>query len=259
MKKQGFTLAEIIITLAIIGILAALVTPALLQSSRDKANAAKLSSTISNIEKAFQTAILSERANSLYDTQLWSEAPINATTGNRKQFVEALDNYLNTNGFQDSFSNFYGSTAVYSISDNGSKGSKIDNFPYISDTFAIRMKNGAVLFLSTFDNKDSVFEQKKLAKSEDCSLYTNAADVAIDINGIDAPNIIGKDIFFFNLGEDGALYPFGGKDVARITDGGEWNSADATFACTDNTKGAANAKGLGCTARIIAEGYKVNY
>ena len=53
MKKRGFTLAEILVTLAVIGVLAALVTPALMQSSRDKANAAKLSSTISNIEKAF--------------------------------------------------------------------------------------------------------------------------------------------------------------------------------------------------------------
>ena len=259
MKKRGFTLAEILVTLAVIGVLAALVTPALMQSSRDKANAAKLSSTISNIEKVFQTAIVSEGASSLYDTQLWSSSPINATNGDRKQFVETLDRYLNTNGFYDSFSDFYGSTTVYSLTDGGKKGASIDNFPYISDTFAIRMSNGALLFLSTFNNKDSLAEQTRIAKSNDCSLYTQAADVAIDINGVDAPNVVGKDIFFFILGEDGVLYPFGGNDVARVTDGGEWNSADATFACTNNTKGAANAKGLGCTARIIAEGYKVNY
>lgn len=259
MNKRGFTLAEVLITLAIIGIIFVLVIPIVVQNSVDKANAAKLSSTIYDIEEAFQTAILFEKTNSLYETQMWAEAPVNAKKGDKAKFVEELDKYLKTNTYKKSFSEFYGAKKVYSITDNGDKGSIIDKFPYISETFAITLKNGVVIFLSTFDNASSIAEETKKAKKENCSLNTKAAEIVIDVNASEMPNVIGKDIFFFILGEDGHLYPFGGKDVARITSGGEWNSADSTFACTDSIKGASTAKGLGCTARIIADGYKINY
>ena len=57
MKKQGFTLAEVLITLGIVGVVAALTAPALVMSSRNEANAARLSTVVSNMENAFQTAI----------------------------------------------------------------------------------------------------------------------------------------------------------------------------------------------------------
>ena len=58
MKKSGFTLAEVLITLGIIGVVAALTAPALVMSSRNEANAAKLSVSISNLENAFTNMII---------------------------------------------------------------------------------------------------------------------------------------------------------------------------------------------------------
>lgn len=46
MKKQGFTLAEVLITLGIVGVVAALTAPALVMSSRNEANAARLSTVV---------------------------------------------------------------------------------------------------------------------------------------------------------------------------------------------------------------------
>ena len=40
MKKFGFTLAEVLVTLGIIGVVAALTAPALILSSRNQSNAA---------------------------------------------------------------------------------------------------------------------------------------------------------------------------------------------------------------------------
>ncbi len=80
----------------------------------------------------------------------------------------------------------------------------------------------------------------------------------IDVNGAAKPNMIGRDIFFFQLGSDGVLYPFGGRDVAKYEQGSvdrTWNGVGG-WSCTDNTK---SNFGVGCTARLIENGYNMDY
>ena len=57
MKQQGFTLMELLITLSIVGIVSALTIPALVTSTRNKANAAKLSSAVLNLENGLETVV----------------------------------------------------------------------------------------------------------------------------------------------------------------------------------------------------------
>ena len=82
------------------------------------------------------------------------------------------------------------------------------------------------------------------AMGEDVALTETAAKIAIDVNGDKYPNIIGRDIFFFILGADGVLYPYGSKDVN--------NKLGEEYTC-------ANNRGMGCTAQLIQNGYEMNY
>ena len=165
------------------------------------------------------------------------------------------------NGYKDNQAAFYGDgVRTYAMSNSGGVG-LANNIGMMSTPFVIETKNGAAIFIATQRNAFNV-GVKNAAINSGRTLYTQAAQVAIDVNGKNGPNVFGRDIFFFVLGENGVLYPYGGRDVTGINGNidGTWDQANRVFSCTDASKGNTSAvMGVGCTARVIAEGYKINY
>lgn len=266
MKKFGFTLAEVLITLSIIGVVAALTAPTLVTSSRNQANAARLSVIVSNLENAFTSAIVQENVDNLYRTSMWTNGPVNAeNSANIPAFVGNLGRYLVVNGYKNSDGEYYGTNNTCAMSNDGGRSESCVTggdfrFGGNGQTFAMPTKNGATIFIRTYAAPDNFEEQKDAAIAAGSSYYTNAADVMIDVNGTAAPNTFGRDMFFFQLGENGILYPYGGRDVSRMEGvEGQWSDAGSRFSCTDQDKGTANVAGMGCTARLIDEGYQINY
>ena len=275
MKKSGFTLAEVLITLGIIGVVAALTAPALVLSSRNEANAAKLSVVVSNLENAFTTAIAQEGASNLYGTRMWAavknvETPgeggnegartlgVNSSEDQIARFVGELGRYINLNGFKRERSGaYYTSGGPYAMSSDGGTGAATD----LSDTFPIEMKNGAVMFIRAFGSGEHINVREDEIVRLGGSLYSNAADIFIDVNGKSAPNVVGRDLFHFYISERGILYPAGGVDISIYGDSvrtNVWDRAGSGWACLPEQNSVANS-GWGCTARIISEGYKMNY
>ena len=94
----------------------------------------------------------------------------------------------------------------------------------------------------------------------------------VDINGIKNPNIMGRDLFVFVLGNDGVLQPAGGMDVASMwgckqdqmeSCGAHWTSTNSEGEYSASGDGAVScipeSLGLGCAGRIIEENWKMNY
>lgn len=281
MKKRGFTLAEVLITLGIVGVVAALTAPALIMSSRNEANAAKLSVVISNLENAFQTAIAQEGADNLYGTSLWDFGGADNLQGSSSDttkiplFVGRLGQYMILNGYKTTESAFYGSIPTCPMSTSGGTNNELCiatsgiRFGGEGRMFTIETKNGAAIHMRAYRRKD-LATKKQEAIARGSSYYTNAADIIIDVNGKNPPNTLGRDLFWLELGENGVLYPVGGKDVSgsgswKDDEGNEkrhgiWSDKDQQASCTDDDKGnVASVRGIGCAARVIAEGYKINY
>ena len=86
MKKTGFTLAEILISIAIIGVVAAISLPTLGTSAKKQANEAKLKVVISDLENAFSTMITSEVTERLQETKAWDDS--------EAEFIEEYSKYL---------------------------------------------------------------------------------------------------------------------------------------------------------------------
>ena len=113
----------------------------------------------------------------------------------------------------------------------------------VDDTGSFRLKNGAFLiYESGFVERDNI---------------SSIGKMYIDVNGSSTPNTIGRDIFVFRVGNDGILYPAGGRTYSILetdVDTHLWATDDSVaYGCNNN------AMGSGCTARLIENGYNVDF
>lgn len=270
MKKYGFTLAEVLIALGIIGVISSLTAPTFIANIQNNSNAARLSATVSTLDNAFTTMIAKEEADTLFETEAWNDYG-----SNRREFASKIGDYMTTVGYREFLNtnaiyNYYGAgKGPFVMTSTGSKNNTVNNqlagyfvrtpFNNIANgNHAIELKNGAMVFLIVNDENGQNPDEESI-RQQGGSLYKIAADIWIDVNGAASPNTLGRDIFAFYLGDNGKLYPLGGKDVETLDTPDNpqlWNEANSSRRCLD---GNIADGGYGCTARVIADGYKINY
>ena len=66
-KKSAFTISEALITLAVVGMLGALVLPGLIKDTINKANMAMLQSTVTQLGDAVQAKLIQSKASNIKD------------------------------------------------------------------------------------------------------------------------------------------------------------------------------------------------
>lgn len=271
MKKYGFTLAEVLIALGIIGVISSLTAPTFISNIQNSSNAARLASAVATLENGFTTMIAKEGVDNLFETEAWEEQ------NNRREFAGKVGDFISITGFRQ-FNNaneirsFYNQKGPYLMNSNGSRQSNVNNVlaGYFvqpasngsGGSHSLELKSGAMVFLQPNNEVSQAVKDTRedAFKAVGGSVFSIAADVCIDVNGASAPNTLGRDIFAFYLGENGKLYPLGGKDVSIYDSNGAnandiWSNASSRRRCLDGNIG----DGYGCTARVVADGYKINY
>ena len=276
MNKKGFTLIELIITMGIVGVVAALVAPGVIISNRNAANASKLSTTVSDLTNALSTMPVKEQVDDLYQTDAWqafgsdltsstSDSTVNDFTGHLSKYINIVPDTT-----YKSASSFYAENKAYDLANDGGKGDVHDfSSGNGSNGRTFLLKNGAVIFAyltaATEMDEDELLEQEEKIIQAGGMLKSVAGELMIDVNGKGAPNTIGRDIFYFYINSDGTLYPSGGWDYSAYlsvvdsvnhSGGDVWYLGGGSTTCTDSSK--ANG-GWGCTARLMEKGYKMDY
>ena len=182
--KQAFTLAEVLITLAIIGVIAAISVPSLIQ----KTNQAEL---ITAWKKDF--AVLSQAAG--------------------KYAFEAGSIPKRTSGkdYSNAFSNYIKFIKVCDNDTDGNCWHSNGNWSNLSSTIsgltANVGRNSAVMSDGSLVRFDTVATFNCVA-TPDYAKYTDGCVwIEFDVNGFKKPNTIGKDIFGTVLFSDGVVGP----------------------------------------------------
>ena len=236
--KNGFTLAEVLVTLGIIGVVAALTTPALIQNVGDAKVAPRLQKAKATFETAAEMMLNANDSNIILGV---------ATTA--EDIGKELQNYMK-------------------ISYNDNIGANTDYAPNCAITpYAA---TGGTSTFKRFDSDDGTIYliwDNNGGNLTEVGVNTNAGSdipnnqligiVAVDTNGQQGPNRAGRDIFPFFMYNDGTLRPYGGKSANRSTVAHptcESNGCDENPGTTEQPQNPNT-----CTGSIFDHGMKIIY
>lgn len=221
--KRCFSLAEVLITIGIIGIVSALTIPTMLTNYQKRQTVTKLKHAYSVVNQAI---LLSVSENG--EVEGWdSYDTIGVTEYFNRYWLPYFKNAtvckenINTCKYKNRYPSYYSSTFKYL---NGEETLVTAIVPSSRNT--LLLPNGTVLINFTNFSIES--------KSRKNQLF-------IDVNGALKPNIIGKDVFVFERNDKGLLIP-----------------ACNNF-LTDEINLNCSKAGLGecCTKRIMDSGWEI--
>ncbi len=252
---QAFTLAEVLITLAIIGVVAALTIPTLVSNYQKTQYVTQLKKFYSTFNNGMKTYMASMGCDDMRCTEFFKGATSDAEWQTRfKTEIPKIFRNL-TIYTQDNYSEF-NSLNYPSIKALGGEyanpGISIGGAPYTFIT-----ADGQ--FVAIIDNYPGNCDQMPNADSKLRNFCSNV--VFVDVNGPKGPNISGRDAFGFYLGNDGLLYPYSGYDMGTLYGAPDsiWKLDSTACGTPGSSKIDDNVGGNGCAARIMEEGWQMNY
>lgn len=239
--KKGFTLAEVLITLAIIGVVAAMVVPALLNNTNNKENVVALKKYYSVLNQSYKTYMANNGCVGDIRACL-ANIDSDATMYNIfKPSLSIIQDCGNAAGLGCWASGLYHYL-------NGTNYAAVDIAPSI---YKVRLADGASL---AFDLEDTTCSGDWSQANID-PLFHNCGYVDVDVNGSKGPNQFGRDEFEFFITASG-IYPKGMYDDKDYADSSGIPGCDPSSSNT--TAPTYQGRGEGCTAKVLQEG-AMNY
>ena len=233
-RKIAFTLAEVLITLGIIGVVAALTIPSVIQNYKKQV-------TVTQLKKAYSTL------GQVVQKSIADNGPVGLQSGSKVTESDVKE-------FFDTYWLPYFKGAQISTVSNPKLNDNKPMYKYyngvLQDISIYTDFSYGRVFFSTADGTtyyviimtwhDEYDEEGNRVKHD--AVYTSRQNVYVDINGIKPPNTIGKDVFFFYVDFDkNAVRPWGyGAQQSYV----EAQCKETGYSCID---------------MIMRDGWKINY
>lgn len=254
-RKVAFTLAEVLITIGIIGVVAAITLPILIQKYQKQVWVNQLKKSVSTWDNGFKMMLADAGTDNLFDTEFWNSLGVGedyydyACDGEMDFLAsndEILKKYFNILSFayvkDGSVKDCSFEMYEYGGSESAYKSLDGKSYPLAAPLARkVQMADGTTVGLQLF-SKSSIYQE---------TFPDYAGAVLIDVNGKNKrPNQWGRDAFTFYVNQKGYLVPMLPYEKLK---------KQPVF-CGDFETGDINgATGFGCEARIIHDGWKMNY
>lgn len=257
--KFGFTLAEVLITLGIIGIVAALTIPTLIANYQKTQYVTGLKKAYAEANEALKLMASDNgcpddlKCVPVFSNTDWPNSNIELGKELKKYIKITKDcgitydeNDENSKCMPDSVNLNYDDSSDYG---GGRRNMNQQNFSgsykfITADGFSMSFNNGVCANMA----------------SQGAVIGTNTYEVCgyafIDVNNFKGPNILGRDIFYFAIanGRGPVLYPYGGIELAFSDN--SWRdpaTGDPQYCYSGRTLG------FNCAGRIMEEGWQMKY
>jgi prepilin-type N-terminal cleavage/methylation domain-containing protein len=261
-KKAAFTLAEVLITLGIIGVVAAITLPTLIQNYQKKTYVEGLKSGISILSQGFRKMLADEGVDDLSNTEMWKNCKYNNfnTSSGREVCEPILSKYFKVVKFQSQSDLIaLGDTSNYNLTNTSTCQNlvgKTNKWWYLNDkTKCTGSTEGITITLAN----------GMRAKLYPSGGNSYAGSISLDINGGKGPNTWGRDAFQLEVLQNGNVVGDSDGQYAKAEAAEHGVECDAScikmyideaerFCSSTST-----LAGSTCSGRIINDGWKMNY
>jgi len=220
--KKGFTLSEVLITLVIIGIIAAMTIPTLINKTQNNEFVSKFKKNYSVFSQATRL-ITMEEGNPKGG---WASSTSNIYNMYKKHLNIAKDCGNGRGCFAQLASNCTGTVCGFKAYNTGNPS--INNYELNQSFYKFILSDGTQVAFNDGNYPDCNHDEH--GSTGMCSA------IIIDVNGEKGPNTWGRDVYYFALKADG-LYP-GGCDTGNLC--------------------GPDKNGEGCACRVLREN-AINY
>lgn len=228
--KFAFTLAEVLVTLGIIGVVSAMTVPTLMQNHQRKTFVTQLQQVYNLFSQAFSQYITDKNALNLHEAGLTSVAEV-------KNFI---NNYFKVTKSCSAFTDCFTSEKYHNLN-----GNELTNTSYWPSTNApcFVLANGASICM------------------EHSKHHTSYGHITIDVNGAQGPNIAGRDLYFVSYYNDGSIDEDGIPPSCKLSGtgcgSGKTAAKDVRTAIGATCKTRKDAKG--CFGLILNNNWEMDY
>lgn len=219
MKRFGFTLAEVLITLGIIGVVTAITLPVLINNYKEKATVTRLKKVYSILSQAMQKAVIENGTADVWDS-------------------------YETEDDDDTLKLYYSDNIIKQLAVAKDCGFKSEGcfLPHGYKMLSGREERD-------FENMNNLYYKLVLAdgtlvaiqgysatRADGCAASGSCGEIWVDINGNKHPNVVGKDLFIFLYTKDN-VFPYG------------YNKKDKPL--SESGCSVKSGNGYGCAAWIL--------
>ena len=222
-RKKAFTLAEVLITLGIIGAVAALTMPAVIANYQKQETVNRLQKIYSILNQAIKLAELNEGEIKYWNFLLTPEDFYKTYI---KPYITVSQEFIN-------------SDPPFAISYKCLNGKVCNNYASYNSklTPKIILNDGSMI----------VFDMPQ----------NNFKIILTDINGYKKPNTWGKDMFAFSIQADGGLQPYGLGAANSNGSFGDKMDREKIINSSNNRACKKEKDGVWCSALIMIDGWEI--
>lgn len=223
--NKAFTMAEVLVTIGIIGVVAAMTLNSLITTYQKQQTVEQLKKVYTTIEQAIKLSEVDNEAIKFWNFE-------QSTSDFCNQYIFPYMQKVSKLNLQ----------SVERITYYRPNGIKEDNFtPVNKNVQAYSLPDGTTFFV------------------QDNASIKPSRTVLIDLNGSRKPNTFGKDVFVYSISKDYGLVPYGYKGTSDVTTYDEFDRNLVIHASRYGCKKVPNSvvNGAYCSALIMIDGWKI--
>ncbi len=231
LRKSAFTLAEVLVTLGIIGVVSAMTVPSLMQNYQRQSYVTQLHKVYNEFSQAFMSQVNDRNALNLKEAGMYVSDDYTFESTFLKKYLKVVNDCKDT-------------TTPCFASDYKTMSGK--SVPLGDCGYSVTLASGASVCM--------------LVDGIDSNTVTDdfAGTLLVDINGQKGPNIWGRDLFNLYIFADGAIDDYYVNIDCRLNNNCDQGD-NATELRDFNYTNYCNTSGDGCFGKILNDNWQMTY